>query len=783
MSDTKIELTAKIARTAPTRRHLNRIVLNGCGVAELRLTAGDKRSVSYLPDGSADKDAKQAGADTFHFAPGTDRDGKTIDPVEIVYRLLDPRAAITKATLELFRPKSKTPLWTLDLNPAELKGALLTSGPHHLKWDGCLATRIVKTAGADGKDEFTLQWESGDPGAERPCVSLAFANYRLRLKIEAAGHADPPQAFTYFHVLAHSIELELGPKEAAPLARDKDLWDGLDAGEIAAGNDTEIRLKSNGFKTASAEMKTNAGYEQYRAAWGQTPPGADAAINADGPNIPLFAKVWIQDSTDAKTDAPHALRGAKFLWDWETPADQDLSGLLARKQVFVGDALNYLKTQTKPKRDNCHSDRGGKRGGDVKTVFPASVGYAPQAPLKTDGAFPFKVAPCDKAATDKKRDNLLVRKWAALSEGWASWKNPDLAGKTGVLFQPSRMAGDRYKVTVYLCCETKDFDDRDDTVSLDTDADAPLDVNDKIKKSSGVFTLWRELHLTKYMKKTSALPITGILMNTVINDFAPAGVRLVDNTGGIDYMDATDYNTALTDAINAYPDWEYQLMVDPALDQHAAGRRFIYFRSHAQWQTAVQDKINAELWTGLQITAWTMTPLGAMWSDIDAYHEGLKSFAMTLYPLVVDQFMSADEGINTFQFQHTHNQPGGVGLLGFAVAMPNPVRDRCGFILCDADSSYAGTVDSRENTMAHEIGHHLFLPHTWQVDPTHDPQQTHDRGDDACMMSYEQQKPVSFCGFCLLRLRGWSKFLTDADGAPSATRTLVETSASNKRLA
>ena len=187
MSNPKTELTAKIARTAPTRPHLNRIVLNGCGVTELRLTAGDKRSVSYLPDGSADKDAKKAGADTFNFAPGTDKDSKTIDPVEIFYRLLDPRGAITKATLELYRPKSKTPLWTLDLNPPELNGALLTSGPHHLKWDGCLATQLVKAAGADGKDEFTLQWKSDDLNAECPYVSLAFANYKLRLKIEAAG--------------------------------------------------------------------------------------------------------------------------------------------------------------------------------------------------------------------------------------------------------------------------------------------------------------------------------------------------------------------------------------------------------------------------------------------------------------------------------------------------------------------------------------------------------------------------------------------------------------------
>lgn len=788
MSDTTTEMNAKIARTAPSRDHLNRIILNKCGVTELRLTAGGRRSVSHLPDGSADKDAQQAGADAFNFAPGTDKNGKTIDPVEIIYSLLDPRGAITKATLELLRPKSKTPLWTLDLNPKELDGALLKSGTRHIQWNGCLANKIVKTAGADGKDTFTLKWESHDAAKECPYVSLAFANYRLRLRIEAAGQADPAQAFTYFHILAHSIELELGPKSAAPFDRDKQLWDTLDAAKIAAGRDVEVRLKSNVFKTSSAEMATNAGHEEYRKAWGQIPKGTAAYAEGHGPNIPLFAKVWIQDSKGAKVEAPHALRDAKFLWDWETPADQDLSGLLPRKQVFVGEALNYLETQTKPKRDNCHIDRGGKRGEDANPVFPASVGYAPQSSLKTDGSFPFPVAPHDAARTAKKRNNLLVRRWAALSEGWASWRNPDLASKTGVLFQPSRMAGDRYKVTVYLCCETKDFDDKDDTVSLDIDADAPLIVNDRIKKSSGVFTIWRELHLVKYLKKTSAASITSIKLNDVARDYEPAYIHLADKTGGIQYMDAATYKSEMNKAAAAYPDWEFHLMVDPATDQHASGPRFIYFRSHAQWKAAVDKKVKDEDWTRLWFHGWKWTPLGAMYDDTNKYYENLGSFAMTLYPQVVRTFISAAEGINIFQFQHTHNQPGGTGLLGFAVEMPKPTPDKCGFILCDDDASYNGTVDNRENTMAHEVGHHLFLPHNFQVEVSqglkpgaHDPLRVHDKNDEPCMMSYVQNRKVAFCGFCLLRLRGWSIYKTDAAGDASGTRTLVETSASNKK--
>ncbi len=794
-------LTAKVARTAHDLDHINRLRIVRFGVTELRVAAKSTRSISYLSDGSEDKNAAAKGANDFHFAPGPDKDGKTIDPVEIVYYLDDPRALLTKAKLELFRPKKEAPIWTLELDVAGLNQELLQHGEHRLKWDGCLATKVVKTE-EDGKPVYTLAWENttGDANAECPYVSVEYSAYKLRLTVGGPMRGDPPMAWTFFHVLVDSIDLELGPVEVAPLDRDKALHASLGGALPAEGAAQSVYLVSNIFKTASAEMQTNAGYEQYRAAWGQRPAnvgdvdkdartGRASAAVCNGPNIPIFAKVWIQPSQGNKVNAPCALGKAKFLWDWETPADQDLSGLHPRAQTFVRLASDYLTTHTKPRRDNCHLVRGGRRGDDALTVFPSQSGYTAQTPLKTDDSFPFKVVPYDSGLAVRTRDDLALRKWGAFSFAWSNWKNQDHAGKTGVLFQPSRMAGDRFKVNVYLCCETKDVDTVDDTVTLDVDTVTPLKVNAKIKKSTGTFEIWRDEHLVNYKKKKNDGSIININIGTVQTAYQRAKIRLQDNSGGVTFMDAVTYNQAIADAVtlkNNAGEWWYELMLDPGTDQHATDVRFLTFRNHGAWRAAVQAKVNTEAWSGPQINAFNTSTQGQWYTSANSYNTAADNFAMWAYPRVVARFMSNSPGVNIFQFLNTHNLPGGTGLNGFAVNMPAPERNKCGFIQCG--NNYGGNLpsglpnlNSREQTTTHEIGHHHFLPHTWQVSAAHDPEESHDAGDNACTMSYEFDKDRKFCGFCLLRLRGWSKFETAADGTPTGTRTLLKTANQNRK--
>lgn len=65
-------------------------------------------------------------------------------------------------------------------------------------------------------------------------------------------------------------------------------------------------------------------------------------------------------------------------------------------------------------------------------------------------------------------------------------------------------------------------------------------------------------------------------------------------------------------------------------------------------------------------------------------------------------------------------------------------------------------------TFAHEVGHHLFLPHT--NPPARDAAslRVHDSLDLRCLMSYDRARH-DFCGLCLLRLRGWDGAKLDRD--------------------
>ena len=124
------------------------------------------------------------------------------------------------------------------------------------------------------------------------------------------------------------------------------------------------------FHEYSDEWFDNTLYEKYADMWGS------------GPEIPLFCKIWIRDSSGAAVIAPKAIGKTKFLWDWESRA-------AAVTSTFASNAQNYDVNVTQPTGQNCHKDRGGKRGGG-KPVFPEQDGYGPRDDPKDDD-FPFEV--------------------------------------------------------------------------------------------------------------------------------------------------------------------------------------------------------------------------------------------------------------------------------------------------------------------------------------------------------------------------------------------------------
>jgi len=754
--------TARVARTAHDLTHLNRLHVPDFWVLKLCLVVGGKSSKSHLQPEAPPGDG--AGSDQFNFAP----EKETLD---LTYQIDDPRGVIRSAKLELFTRFDEPALWTLDL--AQLGQQAYTHGEHKLKWDG----RVLKAPEGEPDDEAaTPDLTTFDPDLKLQAdfpdgyVTVAHSPYKLRLTVsdDSGEGGKAASAWTYFHVLLKKIELEMGPENSLPKKPsgkpDHDLQvykdNDVDAfnGSLPGGTETKrIYLVSNIFKNSNAQLHNRADFTAYRDMWG------------DGPNIPIFAKAWVRDSGDQAVEAPKALGKARFLWDAEDVAEASGSvygGHHAKAKSFLDASVDYEKDTTHPKGDNCHKDRGGKRGDDTKFFFPKQKGYgygfggdfdadAQQDALK-EREFPFKVEPC------------ATRKWSSYSYAWT---RGTLASKTGVLFTPSRTAGDAYRISVYLAFDKK-MDAGKKSLLLDTAEDDPLkNSNEAIKATSGVFEVWRRLHFVRYMKKKAAVT-PNFPMAKFQDYYKQAYVRVFNAAGAASSMTKADYDGKVTAAIAARTNWYEKHMLSTTVASHYdAGNHALHFNDFNAFKAAVKT---AKGWNDLQLNAF----LGAVLNTEALYNAWCSNVASDTLTGICEQYMHAHAGINLFQFNEHYNLATAVGgqtLNGFAPGAAvgphkaDPTNSQCFFVLCAGPTNYNGTHNKAEQTVAHEIGHCLFMAHApvqtaTDIANKHD-RSVHDKNYNNCLMSYNYNAERKWCGFCLLRLRGWDRAQLKNDGA------------------
>jgi hypothetical protein len=453
-------------------------------------------------------------------------------------------------------------------------------------------------------------------------------------------------------------------------------------------------------------MFGNQLFTRYETLWG------------DGPQIPLFCKIWVKSSSDTDVVAYKALGRLKFLWDWESTS-------AASATSFAADAEDYLVKKTKPKGRNCHDKRGGKRG-SKKPVFPEQAGTKPGA-LQAN-AFPFEVEEVDKPRT-----------WAAYSY---AWNDGEAASKTGVMFQPARMAGDKYKVTVYVDQEY----DRKKKHKLNVDTDAPLKVPAQIKAETGDYEIWRRVNVRKYIKKNGSVAET-INLATVTGFYEKAFIDLKDRTAGaIENVAEADWNNRVATAVGGYGAATVR-MVNP-VNQYTNGGACLYLRTRNEYRNAYI----AEGEDPADVDAFLADPNNGMHTD--ANYQGLgKSLGMAVISELFNPEAAkyTDSGCTIFHVDALIDIP--CGLLGWAYDVPGGNGKRCGFLLCATNVAH-GAGDNIENTATHEFGHHFFLPHPPDAGEKKN-YKAHDKAVSTCIMSYNP--PTEFCGFCQLRLRGWSK--------------------------
>lgn len=735
------ELKTKVARTAKGLSHVNRLVVPGFGIVELHLKNADesKQSKAYLPQGFS---APSGGTDDFHFAPEK-------ETIKICYEIKDSNGVISKAKLELFRRFKEQPIWSLDLT--KLGEDWYEDGKHEIEWDGRLPTQpTLKQGSLRGqnpiKHKLTTYDAPVNTSSEFPdgYLTVEHPPYKLRLTVASEKtRGKPATAWTFFHVLVKKIEFELGGKDSLKENRDKIIYDHTHPDSLPGkipqpGQTKKIFLVSNLFKTSSGEMNGNIAFTEYKNLWG------------DGPNIPIFAKIWIRDSKDKEVEAPKALGKVKFLWDVEEVDEKDKSqygGFQPVAKTFIDNAVNYYKDNKhaynldalgkaqQPKGENCHKDRGGRRGDIAKAFFPIQPGYSPKDTLKA-GKFPFKVEKCE------------TRKWAAYSYAWTEGA---LANKTGVLFQPSRMAGDAYKVSIYLAYD-KAPDPQNpakEKYKLDIADDAPLPLEASIKKATGIFEIWREIYLIKVIKKKNSTPDLNI--GAIQGNLKPAYVELVDKRANPSViLQKASFNTAVQTYVNSLQDWQ-QLAFNSTVDQYDVGGAVLHCLNFAQFKQAV---FNNYAWADMAECETFLTNQGI--ADSSAYKTILKNWGKKVATQIAGNNLDAAAGITIIIFEGVHNV--NATLNGSAIDVSGAGRNRCAYLQCG--NSYGGNANSADQTATHEIGHHLFMPHApfpSGSPPAGSQVDMHDSADQYCMMSYNYGQVRRWCGFCMLRLRGWDK--------------------------
>ncbi len=640
-------------------------------VLDLHLEGGGKMSAGQ----TRELTIEESDEDTFYFAPG-------FDTVALCYQLDDPDGVRPPARLELRQKGSAgPPLWSRELTAAERE-----PGQRKIAWKGEL------------KDADPHLFPSG-------YVTLEASPYELRL-VYPGSTAPSPDAWTHFEVRAAALEVALLPRKAVA---DTSTWDAVDAagGMAAAGGTTTLYVGGNLFDASGRKYDEDPLYEAHRAAWG------------DGPTLPLIVTLKLQSCRDdmGAVFAPLGVGRTRFLWDYECvdPPGSGVSGYAedqasgGKAAAFVERVGSFEEHATAPPGRNCPAQAGGKRGGS-EGVLQVTPGYAPREesiPKK----FPFR---CERPS---------ARTWAVVSHSWP-WGT--FAGQSGVVFQPSRMAGDAYRLRVYHV--------PDDAHLAALDIPGPLG-GAGLHLTLGDVVIKRRVTIAAYWRKDWA--VARLDWKQINRHFAPAYLEVWPTESQL--MGPEEYEARIEVA-------REQLDIDERcalaeVDQHAAGSHAVHFRTHAEWKAAYAEALPG--------------PIEHLAGFMD--EEEYATFCYDLATKVIHLAWgdcATKAGLTVLQWNRSNQIS--TGLVGQAPSgLPSSRATRAVLLMFDdRDATKPGDERRPADTFVHEVGHHLFLPHAAPCS-AHPSPDHHDPHDPLCMMSYDESPTVHFCGPCLLRLRGW----------------------------
>jgi|GEM_PF-4823085 len=516
-----------------------------CGILDLWVVCPNTHKKSKKSFHAAHSPISSNSGDRFHFAPGA-------ESLNIFWKFKNPQY-ITAAKIELFRKSTlvEAAIWSKEIKwddkPCAEEGETYFDGNVDINYY-LHATRASTVTVAN---PLGLAF----PG---DYITVEHSPYKLKMTI--TGHlqgANVTKAvrWLYLDVLLKELALSFGSHQELDPAR-ADIthtfqWTPAGAvlpqtvtlrtevlqleqqiiqnlGEPTDDNQIILDSSDHAFNTDSKTMYGNDEmYRRHKQLWG------------NGPRISIYAEVMLRSSNDRSVSSPIALGDLRFLWDWEDGNESKLKrwatrGFQTETKKFLENALDYLvdietaQGHQPHGSTNCHKDRGGKRGEGAEPIFPVqtAAGYLPATAALIPGVFPIQVGPCNQ------------RNWAVESHVRCTGFK---AGFTGVLFQPSRIAGDTYKITVYF-------------IPPDGRAAFPFNANAKdIKKdvkaphtSTGLFEMWRRFNVFYFKKGNTE---TGDV-NALQTIYSEGGILL--NINGPTPFPGGPYQTAMTAGIQAF---------------------------------------------------------------------------------------------------------------------------------------------------------------------------------------------------------------------------------------
>lgn len=372
---------------------------------------------------------------------------------------------------------------------------------------------------------------------------------------------------------------------------------------------------------------------------------------------------------------------------------------------------------------NCPENKGGKIPADVLGSLVAQ-GAVPGFP--------------HEAGTEARPNNFSVT------------VNTDDQGKAGIIFLPSRMAGDCYKIKVHVLVDGREAQ--------------PSEM-----QSSGLLTVWRGLRVARIIIKPTAAGFAGVPA------LLPANAAIAGALGTI------SLNRMRTEYAKAFHILESDHRARSPITMSAAGYRdAIAFAKRGAanpigWNldALVKDDIASPylIWLDSD-TNYNAARSGApaldltnanTWSDISDLIDSLLDRFMTYWnggALPGVTVIRSEIG-DSYSYWNNPNIPG-FGTRNPWIATTSGVAlRRRGCYVWYSDSTYQNNMSYglTENTM-HEMGHVLYLRHHWTggalgseaggFSANHDNQ-------DWCLMGYLALTTNDYCGKCLLKLRGWDE--------------------------